>query len=178
MHFDTPLLQRYRDTSGADRELQCRAVPHKLGEELDGRFEDRRVRHRRRSGVVELRDPPNEDVLRHGLDSKWLRAEQHHGYSGANTTPYEATQSSSYAHEVAQNCCRSALADHSHIRAERAQNAPPIAVNDARFLDDSRWRRPCPGQPDPAQTRSAAKALAADAFPVILVTDLRSLDAG
>ena len=42
-----------------------------------------------------------------------------------------------------------------HPSRTRAQNAPPLTVNDARFLDDSRWRKPWPGQPDPAQTGNA-----------------------
>ena len=56
MHLDPARAQREGDAARADRELEGASVPRQLGEQVDGRIQRGRLEHRRRQGVVGLRD--------------------------------------------------------------------------------------------------------------------------
>ena len=45
MHGNAALGEGQRDAAGADAELERRAVAGQIGEEVDGRVDDRRVEH-------------------------------------------------------------------------------------------------------------------------------------
>ena len=65
MHVDAALRERHRDPAGADAELERIAVAGEVGEEVDGRLDDRRVELLAGRLVVPLGDALAEVVLGH-----------------------------------------------------------------------------------------------------------------
>ena len=90
---DTPLGERQRDAARADAQLERRAVSGQVGEEFDGRVDDRRVEHVGGRLVVSIGHSLAKVVLGHRLHSVRRtnrRRERRVSSSRARPTPLRA----------------------------------------------------------------------------------------